>query len=60
MAKLGCTGEFGCDCPTRRYIREKQNKNLAGHGTRTKYQKGCRCLPCTRANARYSRELRKK
>lgn len=28
------------------------------HGTRTRYQRGCRCLPCRSANATYEAEYR--
>lgn len=59
--ELGCTGEFGCDCPQYRNalrVRQKQNNNLRGHGTRSKYQKGCRCVVCRKANAKYQRERR--
>ena len=56
MWELGCTGEFGCSCPDKQAVREKQNKNLKGHGTRAKYQRGCRCFACVRENARYHRE----
>lgn len=31
-----------------------------GHGTRSTYGAGCRCLPCKSANARYISDLRKK
>jgi hypothetical protein len=29
-----------------------------GHGTRSLYQAGCRCLPCRAANAAYAAQLR--
>lgn len=60
MWQLGCTGEFGCDCPDKQAVRAKQDANLAGHGTRKKYQRGCRCIPCRRAHAKYHRELRQR
>lgn len=58
MMRLGCTGEFGCDCPTRRAIEERKRKNLLGHGTPGKYKKGCRCPTCRKGNARRIREYR--
>lgn len=48
---LGCTGEFGCDCPSKL-------AEFKGHGTRVKYQKGCRCIRCTKANSNYTRKYR--
>lgn len=55
---LGCTGEFGCDCV---YVRAKymtRMQNLKGHGSRSKYQKGCRCPLCKRANSGYTKLYR--
>lgn len=35
-------------------------KGVRTHGTRATYVTGCRCLPCTRANRKYSRDRRQK
>jgi hypothetical protein len=32
---------------------------LAEHGTRFRYQQGCRCAPCRGANAEYQRQHRR-
>ena len=56
----GCTGEFGCSCPEKRKAATARLRNLQGHGTRKKYQKGCRCPTCTKANTKYSRDLKER
>lgn len=48
---MGCTGEFGCDCSSKRLM-------YSGHGSRAKYQRGCRCIRCTEANSKYTKEYR--
>lgn len=56
MILKNCTGEFGCDCPDRRVEKKWAEKR---HGTRKKYQMGCRCPLCSEANAAYHRKYRK-
>jgi hypothetical protein len=34
--------------------------NVATHGTRSRYRKGCRCVACTAAETNYRREYRAK
>lgn len=58
--QLICDGAFGCGCPEKREKARARYQNLEGHGTRTKYNQGCRCITCTRANARYMRQYRGK
>lgn len=60
MYLTGCEGGFGCDCVYLRAGYLTRLENLKGHGTRAKYQGGCRCLPCRRANAGYTKAYREK
>ena len=60
-----CEGGFGCDCVEQRVARreylagrEAQLANLKGHGTRSKYKRGCRCPVCTKVNTIYHKNLR--
>ena len=57
-----CDGSLGCGCkgPDKRGKHPNSVANLLRHGSRAKYQKGCRCTPCTRANTKYSKDLRER
>lgn len=57
---LGCDGAFGCGCPEKREVWQKRQKNLRGHGSRRKYNRGCRCYLCKRANRIYMREYNRR
>lgn len=39
---------------------ERSMRRLRAHGTRTRYQQSCRCLPCRVASARYASELKER
>lgn len=47
------------DCHTEKSYRERGYQH-AQHGTRSMYEKGCRCAQCKRAMADYSAQRRKK
>ncbi|MFI9200206.1 hypothetical protein [Streptomyces sp. NPDC053048] len=44
-------------CHDRKCLSEGNNRVLT-HGTRSRYEKGCRCSPCRRANAEHARRVR--
>lgn len=52
----GCNGEFGCSCPEKQAANIRRLKNLRGHGSRGKYNSGCRCPTCRKANTAYQRD----
>jgi hypothetical protein len=39
------------------YGAARRNYTKAGHGTRAKYESGCKCKPCLAASASYTRSL---
>lgn len=43
---------------TRHIVAWSMVETPGGHGTRARYQKGCRCLDCTDATAAYMRAYR--
>ena len=43
-----------------RRLRMRLGEPATGHGARARYIGGCRCQECKAANARYSREMRRR
>lgn len=54
--------ELGFEVLERQAPRRRTHKpeDTIRHGTRSAYTEGCRCIPCRRANADYSKERRNK
>lgn len=53
-----CDGSLGCGCPKKK--KAMLTKGLfIEHGTRSGYQRGCRCRSCTAANTEATRDYRR-
>lgn len=52
-----CDGSLGCSCTEKRK-RAMRSGLYIEHGTRSTYQKGCRCKLCRAANTQVTRDQR--